>query len=60
MKIVNQESVLQLSRGRQGFALILPCLHLFLAHPHLGVGGERSETEGGLHLFLAHPHLGGG
>jgi len=24
------------------------------------VGGERSETEGGIHLFLAHPHLGVG
>ena len=35
-------------------------IHLFLAHPHLGVGGERSETEGGIHLFLAHPHLGVG
>ena len=28
--------------------------------PLRGVGGERSETEGGIHLFLAHPHSGGG
>ena len=28
--------------------------------PLRGVGGERSETEGGIHLFLAHPHLGVG
>ena len=71
------------SGGRQGFGLIAPLLHVFLAHPHLGgwvasgvrrkgasifflptptwgVGGERSETEGGIHLFLAHPHSGGG
>lgn len=32
----------------------------FLPTPTWGVGGERSETEGGIHLFLAHPHLGGG
>ena len=32
-------------RGRQGFALILPCLHVFLAHPHLG-GGWRAERDG--------------
>lgn len=30
-------------RGRQGFELILPRLHVFLAHTHPGgVGGERS------------------
>lgn len=29
-------------RGRQGFELILPRLHVFLAHTHPGgVGGER-------------------
>ena len=28
--------------------------------PLRGMGGERSETEGGIHLFLAHPHLGVG
>ena len=38
-------------RGRQGFALILPLLHVFLAHPHLG-GGERSETEGGVSAMV--------
>ena len=34
-----------------------PC---FSCPPPLGVGGERSETEGGIHVFLAHPHSGGG
>lgn len=32
-------------RGRQGFELILPRLHVFLAHTHPGgVGGERLYT----------------
>ena len=33
------------SRGRQGFGLIAPLLHVFLAHPHLG-GGWRAEQDG--------------
>ena len=45
-------------RRRQGFALILPCLHVFLAHPHLGVGGERSETEGASIFFSPTPTWG--
>lgn len=46
-------------RGRQGFALILPLLHVFLAHPHLG-GGWRVERDGrGNPSFSCHPHLGG-
>lgn len=33
------------SGGRQGFGLIAPLLHVFLAHPHLG-GGWRAERDG--------------
>ena len=37
------------SGGRQGFGLIAPLLHVFLAHPHLG-GGWRAERDGRGHL----------
>jgi hypothetical protein len=39
-------------RGRQGFALIAPLLHVFLPTPTWGVGGERSETEGGISAMV--------
>ena len=36
-------------RGRQGFELILPRLHVFLAHTHPGgVGKKDMEARGGI------------
>jgi hypothetical protein len=39
-------------QGRQGFGLIAPLLHVFLPTPTQGVGGERSETEGGISAMV--------
>ena len=49
------------SGGEARFWVNHPFPPCFSCPPPLrGVGGERSETEGGIHVFLAHPHLGGG
>ena len=46
------------SRGRQDFEKMASRHYAYLPTPILGVGGERSETEGG--IFLAPHCLSGG